>query len=174
MGLEEVKKDIIEKAVKEVMRINSETEKQVQTIGKAAADHIKAEKEKAKIHFKKEADRLTRIKTAEATSTTEQILLAAKQKLIHEAVEKAKHQLRATDYPVKLLQKAQAELDVARVYCNPHDAKHIKGIEVVTRDLDGGIIAENKDGTVSVDYSYTTLLDVLKGKYLAEIAEVLF
>ena len=48
-----------------------------------------------------------------------------------------------------------------------------KGKKVIAQDIDG-LIVENKDGTISMDFSYNTILNNLKEKNLRNIAEELF
>ena len=40
--------------------------------------------------------------------------------------------------------------------------------------MTGGLIAENKDGTVRVDYSFDTMLQTIKENELQSINKVLF
>ncbi|MFP4423861.1 MAG: V-type ATP synthase subunit E [Candidatus Woesearchaeota archaeon] len=72
-----------------------------------------------------------------------------------------------------LFKSAKEEITVARVYCKDSDAK-LLGIENKNMNMLGGFIAENKDGSISVDYRFETLLEEIRGKYLADINRILF
>ena len=52
--------------------------------------------------------------------------------------------------------------------------KNIRGIEYKEADITGGIIAENKDGSIMVDYSYNEIFDSIEKENMKEIAAKLF
>ncbi|MEK6876839.1 MAG: V-type ATP synthase subunit E family protein, partial [Nanoarchaeota archaeon] len=62
----------------------------------------------------------------------------------------------------------------AKVYCNKNDAKLVKGFKAESSDITGGLIAENADGTVRVDYSFDTMLQNVKENELQKISKILF
>ena len=74
----------------------------------------------------------------------------------------------------KLLDKAKKDIEVAKVYCNKNDAKLVKGFKAEPSDIIGGLIAENADGTVRVDYSFGTMLQNIKENELQKISRILF
>ena len=82
-----------------------------------------------------------------------------------------------------LLKKAEKEIDVYAVYVNKSDFDVVKSIaksilknkeSIKEEEILGGIIAENKDGTIRVDYSFDSLLEEFRQKSLADISEKLF
>ena len=50
----------------------------------------------------------------------------------------------------------------------------MKGLNVQAIDIAGGLVAENKEKTVRVDYSFETLLDGIKENELQNISKILF
>mgnify|MGYP001050684733 CR=1 FL=1 len=58
----------------------------------------------------------------------------------------------------------------------PGDGKIVKGMGSVKEDLDslGGVVAESKDGSVRVDYSFETLIEMKKEEIRRIVYEELF
>lgn len=77
-------------------------------------------------------------------------------------------------YINNLLEKAKNDIEVAKVYCNKNDASMVKGFKAESAGIIGGIIAENNDGTVRVDYSFDALLQAIKENELQNINQILF
>ena len=73
----------------------------------------------------------------------------------------------------KLLKIVSKQMDIARVYCNKKDESLINGFEVVKSEVVGGIIAENSDGDIQVDYSYDALLEEAFSDNVSEIRKKL-
>ena len=73
-----------------------------------------------------------------------------------------------------IVEKAKKNLDFANVYCSQKDVSAIKKYKPQTKDILGGAILENKDKTVRVDLTYSTLLDKIKKENLMEISKILF
>ncbi len=74
-----------------------------------------------------------------------------------------------------LLARAQAEIDVATVSVNEKDTSAIEGsFTVKNADIVSGLIAENEDGTISVNVSAEELVEAVRAEKLVELSEVLF
>ena len=69
---------------------------------------------------------------------------------------------------------AKNDIEVAKIYCNKKDLKVLKDFKAEAADITGGLIAENKEGTVRVDYSFDTMLQNIKENELQSINKVLF
>jgi len=75
----------------------------------------------------------------------------------------------------KLLERASRELEVATVFVNQRDLRLIGGNTTVkTTEIEGGLLAETKDGRISVNLSVEELLDMLRTEYIVEIGKGLF
>ena len=72
------------------------------------------------------------------------------------------------------MEKAKDDIGGENLYCNKNDAKFMKDFNAEAIDIMGGLIAENKDGTVRVDYSFDTMLQNIKENELQSINKVLF
>lgn len=79
----------------------------------------------------------------------------------------------------KMLAGARKQISKPRaVYVRKEDAaiarKLFKGLEVRTRDMHGGFVLESGDGKEIVDYSFETLVEMLKGRTLKSVSGTLF
>jgi|GEM_PF-5129901 len=175
MGLEDVKRDILAQATKEAARIGAEADAEISELKAESKEHLKERKRQAKEALDRECTRLRQRREAEDKAAMQEELLAKKRALIDAAVAAAKERLGKEEvkkgYLKQLLAKAQRELPIAKVYARKGSG--LKGITLVPKDIDG-LVAENKDGSISIDYSYDTLLQRIKETSLKEISEVLF
>lgn len=171
MGLEEVKQEILDKGENEVKKSETDTLKEIKAMRQKAEELIREKKkEKAKeLEFHKE--HFKQKKEAEANAEARYLILEKKRGLIEKAIAEAKKRLKKNEkrYLNELLAKAQKEIDVERIYCN----QQLKGVNTIVKDING-LIAENNDGSISIDLSFDTLLSRIKDAYLKEISEVLF
>lgn len=177
MGFEEVKDDIIAKARSESDTIRSDALRKVKEIEKDLKDRLDALKKNHKDTIAAKLNQLEQIRKSDFESAASEIILSKKRQLIDDAVQDAKNQLLGskTDYYMgRLLEKAKKEIDVEKILCRKEDIHFFNGIKVFATDIDGGIIAENKDGTISIDYSYETILGSIRESNLQKIAEALF
>ena len=180
MGLEEVKQEIIDKANEKAESIISEGKKEAERIVQEANSHIREYRQKSKEEGEKTAANMEKLGIAAANNEAKRLELEMKKRLILTAFEEAKEKIvkaadsKRQDYLRKLIEKAMKEIDVETIYCSKKDSKNIKGLSFKESDIEGGIIAENKDGTVRIDYSFGTLLDSIKEKELHKIAGIIF
>ena len=180
MGLEEVKNEIIDKANEKAESIISEGKKEAAKIIQEANEHAKEYRQKIKEEGEKTAANLEKLGIAAANNEAKRLELEMKKRLIMKAFEDAGERVvkaddsKRQDYLRKLIEKARKEIDVETVYCSKKDSKNINGFKCKETDIEGGIIAENKDGTVRIDYSFGTIIDNIKEKELHKIAEIIF
>ena len=180
MGLEAVKEEIIRTAKESSSALIAEARREASRITREADKKIGEMKEKAEEEVKKSADLIKKQLLAAGELESKKILLDAKRQLIERVFEESKSKLESLDerkreaFIKKLLEKANNEIDVSHVYCSKKDAKFMKGIEIEHTGLIGGLIAENKENTIRVDYSFETLLESVKEKELQQISKILF
>jgi len=170
MALADVKQEILRDADRRVARIRAATAATIKAKERALDERLRAWKKEREARFKREAERLRQRMLAEREAVKKDALLKKRRELIEEAVALAEERLRKERkaYLPKLLTKAERELKVARVYSR----EKLPGVEWVQQDIDG-LIAETKDGSVSVDYTFETLLNEIKERSVQEISEVL-
>lgn len=183
MGLEEVKEEILEKANAESRRIISEGSREAEKIAKETDSQIKSLIEKSDEETSKLIESMERKEVSGAEFDAKKAKLDRKKDMVEKAFSNVRKDLAAMpekkreSYLKKLVDKAKTEIEVAYVYANSDDRKiveKIKGVRYKQADISGGIIAENKDASIRVDYSYDEMLDSIKKESMQEIAEKLF
>lgn len=180
MGLETVKEEIIRNAKQQKEALLAEAREETSRIIKDAEKKIAGMKEKSEAETKRAISVIKRQELASAELESKKMLLEAKKELIESVFAEVRKRLESLDakkreaYINKLLEKAKSDIDVATVYCNKKDIKLVKDYNTDTIDIIGGLIAENKDETVRVDYSFYTMLQNIKENELQSINKVLF
>src|SRR3989338_8355155 len=180
MGLEAVKGEILANARKREEALLAEAEKEAGNIIKEAQNRIAEFKEKAEAETKKLIETMKRQETASAELESKKLSLEAKKESVEKVFEEARKIIDALsdrkreEHMSKLLDKAKNDIEVTKVYCNKKEAKLVKGLKAEPAGIIGGLIAENADGTVRVDYSFDTILQDIKENELQKISKILF
>ena len=109
--------------------------------------------------------------------------LQKKKELIELVFLKAREELKKADlskrraFLTTLLDRAKKEMTIATIYCTEKDkpivAKLAKA-RVVTQAMLGGMILEDKSGSVRIDYSFEMILQSIQERSLGEIGSILF
>ena len=75
-----------------------------------------------------------------------------------------------------LLRKASKEIEISTIYCNSSDKGFVRTSTEIIADenITAGIIVENKDKTIRIDYSLENTMQQLREQKLQEIAYTLF
>lgn len=180
MGLETVKEEILNSAKEQSSSMLSEARKEANRILRETEKKIEEFRVKSDADAKKAMDTLKRQELASAELDNKKMLLEAKKQAIENVFYEARKKLENMDDKKreltfrKLLDKAKSEIEIADIYCNKKDAKSFKGLNVRPLDMIGGLIAENKEGTVRIDYSFDTMLQGIKEIELQNINKILF
>ena len=180
MGLEAVKGEIIANAKEQEEALLAEAKKEADNIMKEAQNRIAEFKQKTEAETKKLAEMINGQEAASAELESKKLSLEAKKEAVEKAFEEAKKSIeglsdrKREEHMNKLLDKAKNDIEVAKVYCNKKDAKLVKGLKAEPAGIIGGLIAENADGTVRVDYSFETMLQNVKENELQKISKILF
>jgi len=180
MGLESVKEELLSNAKEQSDSLIAEARKEAGRIMKEAGKKIEEMKEKSDIAAKKAMDAVKRQELSSAELECKKMSLEAKKQAIQNAFNEAKSRLENLDdkkrekYIKSLLEKVKKDIEVSYIYCSKKDVKFLKGSNCETASIIGGIIAENKDKTIRVDYSFETMLDTIKEDKLQEINKMLF
>ncbi|MBI1969690.1 hypothetical protein HYS48_03260 [Candidatus Woesearchaeota archaeon] len=183
MGLEEVKKEILEKADQEARRILEEGKREAAAVLQKAKEKATEEEKVAKEETAKILEGIERQELSMARFEAKKILLDKKKEVLEAAFAEAGEKLKRLDaksrekYTHALLERAKEAMQVAVVHGREEDKATIqkmKSVQYKKRDILGGIIAENAAGDVSEDYSFEELLREIREKYIEEIARTLF
>ena len=180
MGLEAVKEEILSNAKLQVTALMAEARKEANRIIREAEKKIESLKEKKEAEAKRMVDMIKRQDIASAELENKKMLLEAKKQIIDSVFLETGKRLEALDYKKKevfikkLLEKAKKDIELNNVYCSKKDAKFLKGSNIEAADMIGGLIAENKEKTVRVDYSFESLLQAVKENELQNVSKILF
>lgn len=180
MGLETVKAEILNNAKMQAAGIVAEARKEASRLVKGAEKKIEELKEESEAETKKTLDLIKRQSLASADMENKKMLLEAKKQVIDAVFADAGKKLETLDDKKreevikKLLEKAKGDIEIAHVYCNRKDAKFLKALNPEPLNITGGIIAENKQKTVRVDYSFEVMLQSVKETELQNINKLLF
>lgn len=180
MGLEKVKQEILLKAKQDCDKLREEGNRQAKEIMGRARKEASETREKAEQGIKTALEEMEKREIAAAELEMNKHLLNAKKDMINKVTEEARKRLsslsseKRESHIKKLIEKAKKELDISRIYCNSQDKAFFSDFDVVEQEMLGGFIAENKDQTIRVDYSFESLLQGAIENNLREIAETLF
>ena len=180
MGLETVKEEIIRNAKEQETALIAEARKETSRIMKDAEKKIEELKEKSNAEFNKKVDVIKKQELASTELECKKILLETKKQVIESVFSEAREKVQGLDskkredYLKKLLEKAKNDIELANVYCNKKDIELLKDFNAESVDIIGGLIAENKDKTIRVNYSFETILQGIKENKLQTINKLLF
>jgi len=180
MGLEKVKEEILSKARKQADAAIKEAQKKADAIIAEANAKATEEEKKGAEETKKLVEAMEKKELASAALESKKLELDAKKELIERVFSDVRQKVakftekKRKEHIRKLLDKASKELEIGVVYCNAQDKGLVDGFEAKEADILGGVIVENKDGSVRIDYSYDALIDGLRDKHMQEVAEILF
>ena len=180
MGLETVKEEILRNAKKQEENLLAEAREQAAKLIAQAERKSEAFREKSEAETKKMIEMMKRQDAASADLEAKKLALEAKKTAVSKVFDEAREKLKKFDPKKKdpllnkLLEKAGKEIDIGIIYCNKADAKLFKSYKTEHMDIIGGLIAENKDGTVRVDYSFGMMLESVRESQLLEISKILF
>ena len=181
MSLTEVKEDILASARQKAEQQRKETLKMIAEIKAKAKDEAKQNQEAIAQKTKLLLASIEQQELALARSESKRILLDNQKVSLDKVMQNLQEEIaklapkKREQMCSRLLKKAQKELDTKYVYTNEKDKKSITGNIITQKNADilGGIIAENKDGTVRVNYSFETLVEEIRKKELPKIAKEL-
>lgn len=158
----------------------AEAKKEADRAMKEAENKSREINEKNELEIKNTIDRLKRQETASAELEKKKIILESKKQIIESVFIGAKKRLEELSdkerehYIKNLLERVKDDIEPFYFYCSRCDVKFLKEVDAKPIDIIGGLIAENKDKTVIVDYSFEELLESIKDYQLEEINKILF
>jgi len=180
MGLEELRGEILEKAEREAKAILDKADAEAAGIIRQAQQQVSEVQKQAKLESQKALENLERKELAKANFEVKKQVLGRKQAIIDDALEEARSMINSMDRTKrsnlfsKLLAKATVQMDIATVYINPKDKDLVKSYSWLSADIMGGLIVENRDKSMRIDYSFDTMLESAVSRNMSEIVKVIF
>ncbi|AEH61321.1 H+transporting two-sector ATPase E subunit [Methanosalsum zhilinae DSM 4017] len=182
MGLEPVINDIMDASNKEVNRINSEADREVARILDEARQTAKKLRGDRLVKVEEDIENLRKQELSSAKLDVKRIILNVKKEMPDEVYDKALNSLsqlppsKNEEY-LKTILKGE-EKNGTKVYSNKDSetlVKKLTSLEYAGNiDCIGGVIIENEDGTVRLDYTYESILKEVNERSLKEISDILF
>ncbi len=179
MGLQDVKEELLNEAHHEKNVILEKAKIESTQIMEHAKKKAAEEKENSLKATKKNLEENEKREGAAALLDAKKKLLAEEKELMHGAIEKVRDHLSSLKKKEReeilstLLAKAAAEIAIGKIICDNADAPVFSSYIVEMKPITGGFIAENKDGTISVDLTFDTMLEEVKEKYSQEVMRAL-
>lgn len=179
-GIDTLRSEIVRQAEKQAKEIVSEAEKEASRLMDDARDHVASYQKTISEKTKAEITEIKKKELNEAELEAKRVLLERKKALIEgvfDSVAQKIEKLSAKERKsliTSLDSRVRDDITVGRIYCNKKDSSAIKKVSVSQEDILGGLIAESKDGAVRVDYSFETILGMLREHHLKDLVRILF
>ena len=191
MGLEAVLADIREKGQQEVQRIRSESQQETSRVLTAAQERAGKIKQAANEEAERQSGYILSQESSAANLLVKREILNTQKELLDQVYKKALVSIAELpesfhqDSIVRLLTDAKKQIPEGIAHVNQRDRKILDRIlaekpEFRTfsagkdMDIDGGVIVESRDGTLQLDYSYRTFLDMIWESGLKDASDLLF
>ena len=182
MAIADVKDDILVNASHQAEALQAQALEEAEHLQEKATEELALYKTEAKQRTAEQYEQFRQKELATAQFDASRIELDAKREAIDSVFSSVKEHLMNLQAKERqkllraLYKKAKTEITVAQVYVNNTDVGFMKKLckQVKTANIAGGLIAENKEGSVSVNLTYEELLDDAKNKLLVEVSGVLF
>jgi len=191
MGLEAVVEEIRGKGRTEADRIRAESQQDTDKVLAAANRRVGEIKLGAEAELAKQTSHLIDQDVSAANLLVKRELLNTQKALLDKVYEGTRTEIARLPESFhreaiqKLLAEVKKEVSKGKIQCSARDVATLKSLIdghaefsgfVVGDpvDIDGGIIAEGKEGELQIDYSYRTFLDKAWESRLKDASDILF
>ncbi len=185
MSLEKLSKEIISEAQKKALAITEEGNTEAEAIMDKAKKDSQANDRKSGEQTKKILEEISQVELSGLNLLLNKKRMEAKKIVLDEVFEQAKKEIEDMDkakkaeLAKKLCARAQSELPNAKfVYSNESDKKTVSAVKGLTFkdtiDCIGGVIIENSDGSIKINYTFEEILEKVKEENLHEVANRVF
>ncbi|ADE36945.1 V-type ATP synthase subunit E [Methanohalophilus mahii] len=182
MGLETVIKDVMDVAQATVSEINAEADAEASRIIEDAKQSAKEIKGKRLAKAEDEIQRMQRQELSSANLEVKRTMLNARKEVLEKAYNRAFDEIAglSADKQESLLKNIieSHESKGSRIYSNKESediVKKLSSLEYAGNiDCIGGVVIENEDGSIRLDYTYEGILDSVYEQNLKQISDILF
>lgn len=181
MGFDAIEEDILELTNKIAEERIVQARKKAEELREEAENLIRAEDKLSDDETEKIIQQIRQTADASAKFEIKKIELSTKREVLDQVFAKTKEKIESLDDKTLenltkiLIDDAEKEIEVETIFCNERAKKWIpKKFKTKTENMLGGVIAENKDGTIRVDNRFETLLDEVRRDALKKIAKTVF
>lgn len=185
MSLKNVEQDIKRTIDSRIRKILDAGKKETTEILAEAKGRVKDLKTEMKRDVQAQVGQIRKRALASAELQARRALLEAKKDILDAVYEKMTDTISKmssndkTSLMKALVEKGQKELNAQYIYSNKKDADIVKRLSKGltfegTIECLGGVVLENKDKTVGIDYTFDVVLQDLRKETLGEVAKTLF
>lgn len=191
MGLEAVLADIREKGHQEVQKIRSESQQETSKALTAAQERAGKIKQAANEEAERQSGYILSQENSAANLLVKREILNTQKDLLDQVYKKALVSIAELpesfhqDSIIRLLTDAKKQIPDGIVHVNQRDRKILDRVLAEKSefksfsagkdmDIDGGVIVESRDGTLQLDFSYRTFLDMIWESGLKDASDLLF
>lgn len=191
MGLEAVLADIREKGQQEVQRIRSESQQETSKALTAAQERAGKIKQAANEEAERQSGYILSQESSAANLLVKREILNTQKELLDQVYKKALVSIAELpesfhqDSIIRLLADAKKQIPDGIAHVNQRDRKILDRVLAEKPefksfsagkdvDIDGGVIVESRDGTLQLDLSYRTFLDMIWESGLKDASDLLF
>ena len=181
MELNNVVLEIINEAEKKANEIAKAADRERQKILDEARENIKRRKGEMK---KNTEDRLKQARTKElaiSRTNAKKIEMNAKKNIIEHVYRdfsQAIYSIGREKILMMLFKPGKAQIDVSKIYISNSDFEIAKKLfsdaKVIKKDITGGMVLENSDGTEMLDLSLPTIVEDLEKETVNDVSKILF
>ncbi|MBC7086192.1 MAG: V-type ATP synthase subunit E [Methanomethylovorans sp.] len=182
MGLETVIKDIQDAANAEVSRIKTETDAEVLKIIEEAKDEAKRIMGESLAKAEDDIKRMKQQEISSANLEVKRTLLNARKEILEEVYDRAFEAISSLPEEKErellkvILQNNEAK--GKKIYSNAKSEKLVRELSSLEYggniDCAGGVVIENEDGTIRLDYTYDVILKGVNEQCLKQTSDILF
>lgn len=182
MALEHVKQEIIEHAEAEARKILADAKEQAKKDMDAAHRTLDAFDTELQESLQKELDALEKKYYASMKLASKKVLLLKQKELLDALFQELREHLaqlskaEKTKIFASLFTAAKKQASIGKIYCAKQDVPLVKTLFSIAeaKEMVGGIIVENKDKTLLLDYSFDSIVASLQENKLQEVTALLF
>ncbi|MDG6244695.1 MAG: V-type ATP synthase subunit E [Methanolobus sp.] len=182
MGLEIVVKDIIDVAQAEVARLNREADAEASLIIEDARQAAKKVMGERLAMAEDDARKMRQQEISSANLEVKRTLLNARKELLEDVYTRAERSIAAfsPEKNEELLRVIimKNEAGGKRIYSNAASEEIVRKLSSLEYagniDCLGGVVIENEDGTVRLDYTYDVILKSVSEQLLKQTSDILF
>jgi V/A-type H+-transporting ATPase subunit E len=182
MGLETVVKDIMDAAQAEVSKLDSEADAEVSLILEEAKQNAKKIMGESLAKAEDDIKKIRQQEISSANLDVKRTLLNARKEILEKVYVQAVETISAFS-PEKNEELLKSLIDNygsngTKIYSNMESEEIVKKLSSLEYagniDCLGGVVIENEDGTIRLDYTYDVILKSVNERLLKQTSDILF
>ena len=183
MGLERVKEEVLQKAKEKADAILKTGRAEIQRLENQMQEQIQRERKQFMDDTAAFLDEMSRQEVSQAKLDCRNNILRAKKEFIDQCFARTRQKIEHLSADDKkniltaMLKQGQKQLPVKYAYCNKNDVpllRKLGNFTVMEAPLSSGLILENEQQSIRVDFSAESLLERIKEENLMKISSILF